>query len=238
MKGFKRQQEYEIRYEWGEKGVTYLSAISDVCIIVDVLSFTTSVDIATSQDAYIYPYQWKDNSINNFSKRIGAEMAGKDNPNKYSLKPSSLINLPPGIKLVLPSPNGSTLSTLSKSKLTIAGSLRNAKVVAEYAQQNGKSICVIASGERWDDNSTRFSLEDYLGAGAILSYLRGEFSPEAMAAKSIFECYREDLYEIISNSVSGKQKQSKNLEMDVRLACELNISHSIPVLMNGCYKNV
>ena len=33
------QQEFDIRCEWGEQGVAHLAPISDVCIIVDILSF-------------------------------------------------------------------------------------------------------------------------------------------------------------------------------------------------------
>jgi len=39
------QLEFDIRFEWGEHGVTTLAPISDVVIIVDVLSFSTSVEL-------------------------------------------------------------------------------------------------------------------------------------------------------------------------------------------------
>jgi 2-phosphosulfolactate phosphatase len=40
------QQEFDIRCEWGEHGISVLAPISDVIIIIDVLSFSTSVDVA------------------------------------------------------------------------------------------------------------------------------------------------------------------------------------------------
>ena len=54
------QTDYDIRCEWGERGVLELSRTSDVVIIVDVLSFSTCVDIATARGAAVYPYLWKD----------------------------------------------------------------------------------------------------------------------------------------------------------------------------------
>ena len=53
------QNEYDIRLEWGQKGVEELSAISDVVIIIDILSFSTCVDIVTSNLASVIPYNGK-----------------------------------------------------------------------------------------------------------------------------------------------------------------------------------
>ena len=49
------QHEFDIRLEWGLKGVEILAPISDVIIIVDVLSFSTCVDVATGMGATVYP---------------------------------------------------------------------------------------------------------------------------------------------------------------------------------------
>jgi len=39
----------------GQKGVEALSVISDVVIIIDILSFSTCVDIVTSNSASVIP---------------------------------------------------------------------------------------------------------------------------------------------------------------------------------------
>ena len=51
------QSEFDIRCEWGEKGVAALAPISDAIIIVDVMSFSTAVTIATNRGAVVYPFK-------------------------------------------------------------------------------------------------------------------------------------------------------------------------------------
>jgi 2-phosphosulfolactate phosphatase len=121
------QSAFDVRCEWGEQGVAQLAPISDVVIIVDVLSFSTSVDIATSRDAMIFPYRWHDASVAVFAASVGAIVADarRGGPG-YSLSPQSLIHLPRGTRLVLPSPNGATLTLGTGRVPTLVGCLRNA----------------------------------------------------------------------------------------------------------------
>jgi 2-phosphosulfolactate phosphatase len=54
------QTEFDIRLEWGEHGVNLLAPTSDVVIIVDMLSISTSVELAASRQAIIYPLSKRD----------------------------------------------------------------------------------------------------------------------------------------------------------------------------------
>jgi 2-phosphosulfolactate phosphatase len=86
------QQEFDIRCEWGERGVNVLAPISDVVIIVDVLSFSTCVDIAAARGATIFPYQWRDESASKFASTINGQLADPERTKeKYSLSPESLM---------------------------------------------------------------------------------------------------------------------------------------------------
>ena len=102
-----------------------------------------------------------------FAASHDARVAGmRDDTSAYSLSPHSLLAIPPGTRLVLPSPNGSTLSLTTGATPTFAGCLRNARAVAEAAHRIGPRVAVIAAGERWrDDGSLRPCFEDQAGAG-------------------------------------------------------------------------
>ena len=200
------QSEFEIRCEWGEKGVSQLSPISDVIIIVDVLSFSTSVEVATGRGARIYPYQACDDAARAFAESRNAELAGPRGESRYSLSPVSLLEIPAGTELVLPSLNGATLTLAAGEIPTFAGCLRNCRAVAEAAVRAGRMISVIPAGERWkDDGSIRFAIEDILGAGAIIDCLKGKRSPESEAAVAVFKHSLENRGFTFTNSVSGRE---------------------------------
>ncbi len=229
------QLEYDVRCEWGRQGIEQLATASDVVVIVDVFSFTTSVDIAAARGATIYPYPWRDDSAAAFAVSVGAELAEK-NETGLSLKPSSLENIPAGCRLVLPSPNGSSLSTLTGAVPTLAGCLRNSYAVAEAARQFGARIAVVPAGERWPDGSLRPCFEDQCGAGAILRHLAGSFSPEARAAVAVFERAAPGLAELLRACESGQEKEQRGLARDIELAAELDISGCVPQLRDGAYR--
>ncbi len=234
---FYQQQEFDIRFEWGLSGIEALAPVTDVVIIVDVLSFSTSLDIATAKGAIVYPYKWNDESALNYAKSIGAYLAEakRTTTGGYSLSPSSLTGIVTGTRLVLPSPNGSTLSLATGSTLTLCGCFRNAEAVANYAMQTGRRITVIAAGERWLNGTLRPAFEDLVGAGAIISYLRGSLSPESKIALSAFNQLKDNLPEEIKKCSSGKELIEMGFEKDVELAGHLNISNNVPVLKDMTY---
>lgn len=52
-----RQVDYSARFEWGSDGVTQVGAGSDIVVIVDILSFTTCVDIVSARGGAVFPYR-------------------------------------------------------------------------------------------------------------------------------------------------------------------------------------
>ena len=230
------QSEFDIRCEWGEKGISRLAPISDAIIIVDVMSFTTCVEVAVSRGAIIFPCRYRDESAADYARSVGAEFAGHRGKSKYSLSPASLLDIPEGTRLVLPSPNGSTLTLSTGDTPTFAGCLRNCKAVAHAAMRCGRRVSVIPAGERWkDDDSLRPAYEDLVGAGAIIHHLEGKRSPESEAAAAAYQHSVSDLTAFLKNCASGKELTELGFEEDIPIIVELNVSNSAPILQDGAY---
>jgi 2-phosphosulfolactate phosphatase len=232
------QQEFDIRCEWGAHGIAALAPISDVIIIIDVLRFSTSVDVAVTQGAMVFPYRWRDDTALAYAGAVGAILADPErHPSRYSLSPASLTGIPHGTRLVLPSPNGATLTLAATPTPILAGCLRNAGAVAAVAQKYGRKIAVIPAGERWkDDGSLHPAFEDLIDAGAIISHLNGRRSPEAQVALAAFRAVESDLDNALRQCSSGKELIEWGFATDVLLAAQLNVSACAPLLVNDAYR--
>jgi len=228
MKPFS-QDAWACRCEWGSAGVNAL-APADVTIVVDVFSFTTCVDVALSRGVAILPYAWNDASATGFARLHGAELAGRRRQARYSLAPESYLEAPEGLRCVLPSPNGAqvTLAAAKTASVVLAGSLRNARAVAQAAVQLGRTFNVVPAGERWLDGSLRPALEDWLGAGAILQGLPASRSPEAESAVAIFKRHRDRLIETLDHCGSGRELGGRGHSKDKFIAAQLDISACVP----------
>lgn len=228
-----------IKFEWGRHGVEKYSSGSDVTVIVDVLSFSTCVDIVTGNGAAVYPYRYKDDSAAVYAASLNAQLVSHARSEiTPSLSPESLKGIPAHARVVLPSPNGSELSLLSRSKVTLCACLRNFEAIGEYLNFIGGDVTVIAAGEKWPDGSIRFAIEDFLGSGAVLSALKGELSAEAEACRSFFNSNNGDIRNLLHGCVSGKELIGRGFAGDVDIALELNCSKSVPYLLHGCYTNI
>ncbi len=230
--------------EWGLAGVAALHPHVGALVIVDVLSFSTAVDIAVSRGASIHPYPFDDpRGAEAAAARSGAVLASRRSANAgFSLSPASLLAIPPGTALMLPSPNGSRLSFAASHApgrvAVLAGSLRNAAAVARAALllAEGRAVGVIAAGERWPDGSLRPAIEDWLGAGAILDRLGSTCSAEAEVARDAYRAAGDGVARLIRLSVSGRELVDRGFAGDVDLAVEEDVSATAPVLRDGVYR--
>lgn len=122
--------------EWGAEGAGAFDGVAAAIIIVDVLSFSTCVDIAVGRGAVVYPCACEEpHAAARRASTIGAQLAGRRGGNNalFSLSPASLFSIEQGTKLVLPSPNGSSISAVPRTAPVLAGCFRNARAVAARA---------------------------------------------------------------------------------------------------------
>jgi 2-phosphosulfolactate phosphatase len=232
------QREYDLRCEWGLEGLLALKSTSDAVVIVDVLSFSTAVDVVLANGAWVVPYRWRDESAERFAAEMGGVLAGERREGgEYTLSPASLRSIPPGTLLVLPSPNGSTLASSAAGVPAFTACLRNAPAVARRAAECGSRIAVIPAGERWNDGSLRPCWEDFVGAGAVLRELPGTLSPEAEMAVAAFGRFRGEFGDALSRCGSGRELVEKGFALDVELAAEFAVSGVAPMLVDGRFMN-
>jgi 2-phosphosulfolactate phosphatase len=232
------QSGFDVRCDWGENGIRHLAPGADVVVIVDVLSFSTCVEIANSRGAIVFPYRWKDGSAAAFSASVNAELAAvRREGGAYSLSPASLVDIPARTRLTLPSPNGSALSLATGTTPTLTACLRNCRAAATAALRYGRRVAVIPAGERWDDGSLRPAFEDWVGAGAIVSHLKGSLAPEAGAALSAYLNVKRDLKHALKQCGSGRELIERGFEQDVEIASELDVSGCAPTLVDNAYIN-
>jgi 2-phosphosulfolactate phosphatase len=227
------------RCEWGPIGLDSL-APADVVIIVDVLSFSTCVDVAVGRGVQILPYPSRSASARAHAEAHHAELAGPRGQSRYSLSPLSFQCAPAGLRCVLPSPNGAALSVRAggSDAVVLSGCLRNAGAVAAAARRSGATFNVCPAGERWPDGTSRSAVEDWLAAGAILRLLPEPHSPEALAAIGAFERACHDLGGALSRSSSGRELIDQGFAADVECAAHCDTSSHVARLLEGAYVSI
>ena len=243
-----RQCPFCTLFDWGPVGAEALAHEADVAVVVDVLSFTTSVTVALEAGATVLPYPWRDDSAATFAERHGAVLAvgrSQAGTDGVSLSPAGMrANAPSGGAVVLPSPNGSTIAHRLASGTTtcVAACLRNADAVADWVERrfpHPARVAVVAAGERWPDDSLRPAVEDLWGAGAVLSALaargRPGFSPEARAARATYDAIGTDLPAALHACVGGQELDAIGFGADVDVAAEVGASSVVPVLRDGAF---
>ncbi|GAA2741207.1 hypothetical protein GCM10009868_06480 [Terrabacter aerolatus] len=262
------QGRHVVRLDWGPTAARALTSYavaagSPVCaVVVDVLSFTTCVSVAVDAGIRVHPYRWGDESARAFADERGALLARPRSATRtdggVSLSPTSIRRAAAagGLDdLVLPSPNGSTISALlaDAGAEVLAASLRNRTAVAarivdwleaQAGSRTQPAVVVVPAGERWPDGSLRPAVEDLWGAGSVVAALaqrlehRGGpllLSPEAEAAGAAWLAVEDRVDEALRACASGRELVERGWPDDVSIAAELDASRVVPVLTDGAY---
>jgi 2-phosphosulfolactate phosphatase len=237
------QTSHGVRFDWGATGGRAIAAGADVAVVVDVLSFSTSLSVAADRGIVVLPYPWEAQDAPTYAAQhrailvVGRSVA---QPGEVSLSPASVRAAGPLERLVLPSPNGSAISVeLASIATTVVGvSLRNAVAVADWIARehdaDTASIAVIAAGELWPDGSLRPAIEDLWGAGAVLAALEDHdwpgLSPEAAMAADAYRLIagREESH--LLACASGTELVKAGWAEDVAVAAEVGMGTAVPLL--------
>ena len=247
------QDGYDLRVEWGLDGVRALGPHCAVLVVVDVLVFSTTVDVALSRGARVLPLPWRDERAAAAAAEAGATLVPSGLANLdgqpvattgggWTLRPSSMGDVPPGTFLAIASANGGTLcaAAAETGAAVLAGCLRNAAAVGARAAElaGDRPVGIVAGGERWKANDAlRPSIEDYLGAGAIAASVPGRAAPsaEASLAALTYRAASRDIATLLADSISGRELTVAGVPEDVKIAAEVNASTVVPVLDAGVF---
>lgn len=152
------QAAYRVRFDWGLSGARAIAAAADVVVVVDVLSFTTALSVAADAGTTVLPFPSGDVAAEH-ARANGAVLAGRRSGGGPSLSPATLRGPVHGGRLVLPTPNGSTIAfELRDARGVVGASLRTAELTARWVHAwtaPGAVVAVVAAGERWPDGSVR-----------------------------------------------------------------------------------
>lgn len=241
------QAAHRVRCEWGPTGAVAVPA--DVAVVVDVLSFTTTLTVALERGITVLPFRWRDERARAFADAHDAVLAvgrleARQQPGQVSLSPAAMAAVSGVRRLVLPSPNGSTIAAAlaGTGARVLAGCLRNASAVADQVAglvEQGASCTLVPAGERWPDGSLRPCVEDLWGAGAVIAGLvdRGVsgLGPEARVAELAFRAVRPRLGAELAACAGGVELAAAGFADDVEVAAGLDTSTVVPVLRAGAF---
>lgn len=159
-----------------------------------------------------------------------------------TLSPVSFTRAHAGRRFVLCSLNGAVCARVGASApALLVGCLLNASAAAAEAERwraaTGAAITVVPCGEKWNEplpgeNALRPSVEDYLGAGAILHACTGTRSPEADVCAGAFLQARPRLAELIADCGSGRELRLKGYGGDVEHSRRLDAYANVPLLLD------
>ncbi|MFD4294298.1 2-phosphosulfolactate phosphatase [Rhodococcus sp. NPDC058532] len=168
-----RQGAHRNRFDWGPAGAAAVAVGCDVAVVVDVLSFSTTLTVALEAGAVVLPYPWDPAGAAAYAADHDATPAvgrSRARPGQPSLSPLSLRAGAVPTRLVLPSPNGSALSfglatggsphvatggsphvatggsphvATGGSPLVVGACLRNASAVARWIASSGASTVAV-----------------------------------------------------------------------------------------------
>jgi 2-phosphosulfolactate phosphatase len=254
-------------FDWGIAGARAAARAAGpdgALVVVDVLSFSTAVTIATGRGTAVYPQPWPPGDVESFAAAHGAVLAARRDEvterRPWSLSPAHLARAPAPGRLVLPSPNGSAISAAS-SGLVLAGCLRNATAVARWLEVHGfgtpgRPVTVIAAGEHWPADEPRPggehqpggehlsigqlrpALEDLLGAAAIIAALGPHVprSAEAAATEAVWHEHARHAARLLGECASARELTDRGFAADVSLAAEHDAQDTVPVLTDGAFR--
>lgn len=212
-----------------------------VVIVVDVLFATSTIAAALANGASeVFPATDGDAARAEAARRpsgscvLAGELDAQTLPGFAHPLPLALLSEPvAGRALILSTTNGSVAIHRSAGASRVyAAALLNGEAVARHVASalSDETVLVVCAG-----SATAFNLEDFYGAGHLVSLLartgRHELSDAALAARALHD--RTDALECLAQSRVGRMMRERGLEREVAYAAEKGRLDVVPLLRDG-----
>ncbi len=208
---------------------------NDLSIMVDVLRASTTITMAMDHFQEVIPVVKHTEALKIArekealiaGERRGATLEGFDAGNS----PIEIQKLS-GKTLVLTTSNGTRIMEGMNSKVLV-GCFTNARAVAMAAQElASEEIEVVMAGVEG-----RFAIEDFLGAGEIISNLQNQDLSEYAQAAVMAVQDKNLVKDAVLKSRSAKRLSEIGFKTDVEFCLRTNISTNVPLFHNKSLKN-
>lgn len=211
---------------------------SDVIIVIDVLRCSSTIITALANGAKsIIPVKTVKEALKIHRLHPTFILAGERKgvkPKGFSLGNSPLefqTTKVSGKQIVITTTNGTKALTWAKGgRFVLVGAFLNIEAVIDaalrIAERENRGLSLVLAGKQG-----RFSLEDYLCAGAMVESLptqKIENSDSAQVALLAFCQVRDSLDNIISKGSHAKYLKSIGLDADVHFCCKQNRYRVVP----------
>jgi 2-phosphosulfolactate phosphatase len=224
------------------EGVRRAVQREDIIVIIDVLRCSSSIITALAKGTKrIIPVKTVIEARKIHDNHPDFILAGERNsipPSGFQLGNSpwafsrAIVN---GKHIVLTTTSGTkAISEAKNVNHVLIGALINANCVAKtasrLAEKDGMNIALIVAGQK-----NNFSLEDFIGAGAIADSLsdKAMLSDSAQAAILAFRKAKQSLYEVIAHGNHARYLIDIGFEEDVRFCTRLNSFQITPYYRQG-----
>ena len=206
------QAKYQVRFDWGAAGGRRILPGAHVVVLVDALSFTTSVVVAAEHG-----------TVTDVSD---AASAGGTGALAFELAAGGAIVLAASMR---------NRTAVADRILAMQEHRGERVIVAVVAAGEPAGAPAGAAG-----GGIRFAIEDQLVAGAVIDALNGigidHTSPEAAVACASFEGLRHAATHLMSASGSAVALAAAGRRDEVRPATERDVTRVVPELRDGAFR--
>lgn len=227
-------------------GVEELYFSSKTTAVIDVLRASTTMVTALGNGAReIIPVGSIEFAVKVSGGMFGGQtlLGGERNTKKvdgFNLGNSPFEYTPEvisGKTVVLYTTNGTKAVVKAKfSTNMVIASFLNVKAVAAKLAEFNMPVEIVCAGR-----NNEFSMEDTVCAGMLageLAALKPEYilSDSAVAARSLYELYKNDIAGMMKNTEHGKILCENGFEQDIDFCASVNTTEIVPVFKNNSIK--